>query len=181
MSNALVETFEDVAQVESYNAEQDSDEAKAAAYHRECLCNRLSLKGQTELPAVPFEPMSESEKRVYQTLCPADEDIKSYTRSTIPTRILELLDRWGGLFTKIRIWSDGKADPLVIGFISDGWNAQPYLLARWGNELLDFPSLCEKAITKRTLLERAKAEELLATSEARTRTYMLGGASSMYS
>jgi hypothetical protein len=180
MGNILVETFEDVAQMETSNADQDSDQARAAAYHRECLCNRLCLKGQTDVPAVPFEPMSEPEKRVYQTLCPADDDAKSYSRSTIPTRVLELLDTWGGLFTKIRIWHDGKGDPLVVGFTSDSWNAQPYLLARWGNELLDFPSLRERAIARRTLLEKAKAEELLATAETRTTSYMLGGSSCMY-
>jgi hypothetical protein len=180
MTDALIETFEDAAQLEA-GPEQDSELQRAEAYHRECLCSRLDLKGQTEVPVVPFEPMSESEKRVYQTLCPADEDIKTFSRSTIPTRILDLLDKWGHLFIKIRIWHDGKADPLVVGFTSDCWNAQPYMLARWGSELLAFPTLREMAVARRTLLEKSKAEELLITAETRTRTHMLGGSSLMYS
>lgn len=115
------------------------------------LTKQLDLASEEKSP-IPFEYMNETAKRVYEVLCPRKVDLDRYDKTPIPVEILGLLQlsKNEKYFDKIQIWYDDKSpDPLAIGFkMKDSyeWNADKYLIGRWGDVLRPFEELKEKAI-----------------------------------
>ena len=116
----------------------------------------LGLEGQKELAKpgkspIPFLAMNRAMERVYATLCPNKTKVHQYRNSTIPLRVLSLiaLSEREKYFCKVEIWDDKeKPDPVAVGYLNDNYDSPTFLIARWGDELRDFPSLKNEAITR---------------------------------
>jgi len=149
-------------------------------------CLELGLDKQLELAnpdksPVPFECLNMVGFRVYETLCPAKTEYKTYNKTAIPLEVLSLiaLSEKEGYFESIEIWYDDKTpDPIAIGRIKNGqWNYNYYTIARWGDVLRPFEELKAKALqvyqnTQRIALNtkladiKGKIENLNANVEA---------------
>jgi hypothetical protein len=121
------------------------------------LCTGLDLKqqlkklGKVEKIANPYMKLDPRTERVYKMLCPRRELYTAYEASTLPLEVLQEIHRckeneW---FPVIAVWYDDKSpDPFLIGYDSKKGDANKFLIARWGNELLPFEQLVEKAINR---------------------------------
>lgn len=151
--------------------------------------NELGLDGQISLmkqdkSPIPFAKMNETEERVYKTLCPQRTAVKSYNNGTIPLRVLSLiaLSEREHYFPYIEIWDDhASPDPIAVGKSSDNYNADLYLIARWGDELRSFVELKQIAMQrwieeKKTDLKDkiSEAQNNLANIETKAEKYFQG-------
>lgn len=139
-------------------------------------CEELGLTEQLELTSenkspIPFEAMNTVSLRVYETLCPAKVDYKSYKKTTIPLEVLSLihLSVNENYFNGIEIWYDDKApDPLAVGFLQSGGqysHKDYFLIARWGDVLKPFEKLKELAIKRYTNSSRLSLKKKVADTE----------------
>lgn len=95
------------------------------------LVAELGLTGQNsirqpEKSPIPFQPMNEQLKNVFETLCPTKVDVEKYSASSIPVEILGLisLSKKEEYFNRLQVWYDEKQkDPLCVGVISE-WGVQ---------------------------------------------------------
>ena len=110
-----------------------------------------------------FPVLSAKELAVYRAICPSQTKIEEFKTEIIPLQVLKVVELAKTMFTKIYVWHPEEADhdPFVVGrnddshWRQDGW----YLIARWGEELLDLPSLQKRARTKLLMTQKAKLEE----------------------
>lgn len=130
-----------------------NDTEKAVEWN--ALVDKLGLEGQRKLCSadptnpIPFPLMNREMLKVYETLCETKALLKDYSKTTIPTRVLEI----AGLcvikeyFGKIEVWYDEHdPDPVLVG--CDG--EDKYLLARWGAELEEYAILRQEAVNRLT-------------------------------
>ena len=109
----------------------------------------LGLDGQKSLiegkkSPIPFPVMNSSMQHVYESLCPSKQEVKEYNRTTIPSRVLEMIGLCvkENYFEKLAIWfNEVSADPILVG----KHDKKEYLVARWGDELRSFPELLQMA------------------------------------
>lgn len=143
----------------------------------------LDLKGQKDLlggakSPIPFPIMNNAMKNVYKTLCPQEDSVKEYSRTAIPSRVLEMigLSVKEGYFKHLMVWYDEtKADPILIGSTSkNSWDGERYLIARWGDELRSYPELRELARKRILESQRPKAEAYLSGLDARVQSFLDG-------
>lgn len=113
--------------------------------------------------------LNQAMQKQLKILCPLEEAVESYKRSTIPVEVLRVLKyaKEHKMFDKYYIWSDNqKPDPILIGFNFDSensrekgytWNGNRYLLARWGDCALELPELLQLGYDriKQELLDKA--------------------------
>jgi len=120
----------------------------------------LGLEGQLKLTknsekgsASPYTFMNEQMKLVFGTLCPSKAEVAKYDKSAIPVDVLShvALCKQEGYFHKLEIWFDNKSpDPVLVGYVTDKYNSPLHLIARWGDEIIPYEQLCEKAIRRYT-------------------------------
>lgn len=118
------------------------------------IVSELELQGQQSLTTeekspVPFPFMNAAMTNTYKVLCPCNNTIKEYNKSTIPLRVLSALAlcKQEKYFHKIEIWyADTKPDPIAVGFLDSGYSSNKYIIARWGDELCSFQELQQRAI-----------------------------------
>jgi|ERR1700748_21732 len=120
----------------------------------------LGLEGQIKLTTnsdknapSPYTFMNEQMKLVFQTLCPTKAEVNKYDKSAIPLDVLShiALCKQEGYFHKLEIWYDNKSpDPILVGHLTDKYNSAMHLIARWGDEILPYEQLVEKAIHRYT-------------------------------
>lgn len=150
-------------EIETYEMEEVFSDKCAEEIEPEALAliEKLGMKGQAEILSpksgakpqvrIPFRKMKSSEMFVYQTLCPERSDLESYNAQPIPFRVLSLINlcKENNYFQEIYIWDADQGhvkDPVLVGFTEDQWTNQvPYLLARWGEHLEEFPALLKQA------------------------------------
>jgi hypothetical protein len=120
------------------------------------LCTGLGLQkqlkkiGKVEGVANPYMKLDPRTERVYQMLCPRRELYTDYGAGTLPLEIVQEIHRckeneW---FAVMEIWYDDKSpDPFLVGYDSKK-GGNKFLIARWGDELLPFEQLVEKAINR---------------------------------
>lgn len=122
----------------------------------EQLCTGLGLEkqlkkiGKVEKVANPYMKLDHRSERIFQMLCPRREPYTEYGAGTLPLDIVQEIDRCkkNGWFPVMEIWYDDKSpDPFLIGADSKRWDNK-FLIARWGEELLPFEQLVEKAINR---------------------------------
>jgi hypothetical protein len=141
----------------------------------------LGLEGQIELTgnsprnsASPYTFMNKQMKLVYETICPAKTTVESYSKSVIPIDVLShvALCKQEKYFSKLEVWYDDKhPDPILVGYLSSRYDSDLHIIARWGDEIVPFEQLVEKAIRRYTeaykiSLEALKANCNLFISEA---------------
>ena len=135
--------------------EPELERLQESAEEWEQLCTGLELKqqlkkiGKVERIANPYMKLDPRTERVYEMLCPRKESYTTYKASTLPTEVLEEIHRCkeNAWFPIIAVWYDDKSpDPFLIGYDSKKFDADKFLIARWGDEQLPFEQLLEKAI-----------------------------------
>lgn len=124
------------------------------------LVEELGLEGQSKLvskregtevnkKASPYIHLNKKYANIFSILCPEVVDYKKYDKTTIPREVLKeiALCEKEGYFDAIKIWyDDSSPDPLVVGYIKDGsYNTIRHIIARFGDEVLPFEMLEEKA------------------------------------
>jgi hypothetical protein len=123
----------------------------------EQMCTGLGLEkqlkkaGKKEKVGNPYMKIDPRTERVYRLLCPQRQLYTDYVSSTLPLEVLQEIHRcqeneW---FPRIEVWYDDKSpDPFLIGYDSKKWEANKFLIARWGDELLPFEQLMDKVINR---------------------------------
>jgi len=123
--------------------------------------NQLGLNGQLELTknseknsASPYTCMNAQMLLAFRTICPARISVDRFNRSVIPIDVLShiALCRQEGYFKKLEIWFDEKApDPILVGYVTDSYSESIiHLIARWGDEIIPYEQIVEKAIKRYT-------------------------------
>lgn len=121
----------------------------------------LGLEGQISLTenspkksASPYTFMNEQMKIVFETLCPSKELVEKYNKSTIPIDVLAqvALCKQEGYFKKVEVWYDNRnPDPILVGYVTEEYsNSIMHIIARWGDEIVPYEQLVEKAIRRYT-------------------------------
>lgn len=163
----LVETYEVLEQHQADDGTFTPEDRELA----ESLIVDLDLEGQsrymrressdaTEIPAIPYRKMTAEEKEVYSLILPEKTLLQKYSDAPIPVRVLQVAAHARPMFDGLIVWHPTNADdpdPLLLGFNGHQYSPSEYfLLARWGDELLPFSELREKAA--RLLRERVIAK-----------------------
>ncbi len=161
--------------------EEEKEELIANPDEWKAKVEELGLSGQSELYADdkrpnPFLRMDAGLVRVFQTLCPAREEISKFNKEAIP---LKALSAYGlavheDYFGKVEIWySSGHPDPVMVGTVGQ----ESFLMAQWGPEKVTLEECRARAMERWTakikvqlqahLLEwQAKVENLGDLAEA---------------
>lgn len=156
-----VETFEVLsigtdANGHPYN-EVVSEEALA-------LVESLGLAGQQRLLAVapagdtdttvtrnPWREITNEERAVYRAVMPQTTRLEDYAVGPIPLEVLRIVPSARELFDRLEVWHPAvqSDDPVLVGIMKDvppnEWRTRTFLLARWGDVLVPFDALREKA------------------------------------
>lgn len=108
--------------------------------------------GDTPETRMPFKTMNRIERAVYEAVCPTRVKIGNFRAEPIPTRVLEVADKYRHMFRELEIWSSDPTipDPLLVGVTwEEGatWDKSYHLMARWGAELAPFAELKDKAVS----------------------------------
>lgn len=161
-----VETFE-VAETTSAGVECDAESI--------ALINSLGLGGQqkrlqpSDSGAValnPYRRMTREEEGVYKILMPVECLLADYEDGPIPLRVLQVAAHAKEHFKRLVVWcprTGPKDDPLLIGCQGDFmWDAKRHILARWGDCLLPFEKLAEKATVVARQMLKGRLEEISA-------------------
>lgn len=153
--------------------EQELERHPEACDEARRLIEELGLAGQqattTESgPRCPYRQWKMREQIVYELLCPTREDVKNYEADSIPLRVLQVLSHAKslGIYEAFKINSAANPaikDPVLLGVPNgEQWDASKWhLLARWGDELDEFPIMERKAAAihkQKLILEASKAK-----------------------
>lgn len=181
--------------VETYEVEQENTEIAQLAADGESamLIEKLGLNGQKTLmntdtgTMLPYRLITKEENAVFSTLFPIKTRIEEYKSGPIPVRVLQVaafVKELGRSDMKIlEVWhpEDAKDDPVLVAR-EESWRGTIYLLARWGQALLSFDELREKAVEKLKAVcvgklkkARAEVESELAHVEDSIRAKMADG------
>jgi hypothetical protein len=152
-------------QVETYEYHELAEETTEDVEQAKGLIDQLNLSGQKELLVKdgrqPYPQATAEQLFVFQTLCPVEEKLNSYSRTTIPLRVLQVAAHAKDLFEELLVWDVAGADkdPVLVGANKNGWSKTYFLLARWGEELEAWPILLKRALEKKraSLKDHAKS------------------------
>lgn len=134
------------------------------------LQKQLKKAGKVEKVGNPYMKLDPRTERIYEMLCPRKEVYTSYEASTLPLEVLQEIHRckkneW---FPVIEVWYDDKSpDPFLIGYDSKKGYANKFLIARWGDELLLFEQLVDKAIDRYKEAYKRALNRLIQDCESR--------------
>lgn len=136
----------------------------------------------------PYRLVTVEEARVFMALFPQVVKVKDYRGGAIPLRVLQVIAHAKPLFKELYVMSPKDArdpDPILIGMNPNpqwSWTKDCYILARWGDVLVPFEELKEKARkrienTARMALMEAKQTVAMfeATFDVATRVFVDGG------
>lgn len=143
------------------------------------MIEQLGLKGQQKLitPApdggkerIQYPVMTKIEVAVYEALFPQKTQVQDYEAGIIPVRIMQVIAHAREQFDDVYIWHKKvhDPDPILVATSKDPkekWIIRSFLLARWGDALMQFGELEKEA---RALLERtyrAKFEKSISTAK----------------
>lgn len=159
-------------QVQTYEVEPvDQNEIQHLAAEGEALelIESLELEGQKSLvnedtgTILPYRFITAQERFVFKTLFPQECKIQNYKDGPIPLRVLQVAAHVKSLkrddMTYLQVWypRQGIDDPVLIAR-PDYYKDPIYLIARWGQALLDFDELLAKAIKEQKAIVKSKLE-----------------------
>lgn len=140
--------------VETYEVEERPPEPQIEVEAIE-LIEKLGLNGQKTLvnpatgPAqtIPYKELSKSESVVFKEIFSKQEEVKEYSEGVMPVRVLQVAAHGIDLFDKVQVWhrKEGAKDAALIGIEGPYSREKYFLLARWGDSLLDYPALVQEA------------------------------------
>ncbi len=146
-----VETYE-VIETTSAGVECDAEAIK--------LIEALGLTGQQELVTAPegtptrnpYRLMTREELHVYKILMPKESRIEAYSDGPIPLRVLQVAAHAKDMFDWLTVCCPAtgpKDNPILIGVKAHATHRslekERFILARWGDCLLPFEKMKEKA------------------------------------
>ena len=146
--------------VETYECEEVSKETWKMKKVALDLISKLGLGGQAtmcgsidgETIRSPYREMTKEEHDVWKIICPEEYEIEEYKSSPIPLRVLQVIDyaKGLGIYDKLEIWdkvSSTIKDPILVARKGKSWQEdfQTFILARWGEELDEWPAMLNKA------------------------------------
>lgn len=143
--------------VETYEIEEVAEELPQESEEASRLVAALGLSGQEEMrkaaeegdaERIPYRKMTEQEVAVFGTLCPAQTPVEQYSEGPIPLRVLQVIAHAKGLFDSLEVWHPKgiDRDPVLVGVKGNTWSGTKYILARWGEELDEWPALLKRAV-----------------------------------
>lgn len=146
------------------------------------IVGELGLEGQQKLAKpekspIPFIKMNSGMEHVYDLLCPNHGEVKSYSNTTIPLRVLSLiaLAEREKYFSQIKIWdNNADPDPIAVGYSDDTYSSPKFIIARWGDELRSFEELKQIAKKKWIANKSIELNEKLNTIQTSAEKYFNG-------
>lgn len=148
-------------QVETFECTETRTETPEQSAEALRLIEELGLKGQQpKAEAVttsrnPYRLVKSDEQFVYSVLCPDRCKVEDYKDGPIPLEVLKTLAyaKSLGVFAGFEVWaasSKSVKDPVLVGYTNmSQWGSLtggPYLIARWGEELLPLEVLTPDAL-----------------------------------
>lgn len=119
------------------------------------LANQLGAKGQLKIlesgdsvKTFPYRKITTLEKRVYETLFSSQTELKNFSESIIPVRVMQIAAHAIAYpeTCYLTVWHNRSfQDPVLIG-TSQQYGSEMYILARWGEALESLNVLKKKAI-----------------------------------
>lgn len=177
-------------QIETYEIEEVPEQLNDEANKLEALelIEKLELDGQKNLfnkkkgNIIPYQEMTSYEVKVYETIFPQKTEVKKYTYSPIPIRVLQVIAHAIELFPQLEIWHKRmkSPDPILVGILNPKSYSEKhyFLLARWGDALENFKILAKEALEQKKeewknlcLAKQKKAEVFLLQIEENIRKY----------
>lgn len=168
--------------VETYEDTEVAAEPIEIAEEAIRLIETLDLNGQTELitkregdkrgSRCPYRLLKAEEEIVYKLLCPLRKKVQEYGAASIPLRVLHVIEDAQQYFKDLSIWypSSLVKDPVLVARKKTSGFPNPlYLLARWGEELDEWPSLVKKALKAFVTHELPKTRKYAATLTTRVK------------
>jgi len=143
-------------QIETYELKEVREESAEHCAEAKKLIAELGLTGQQELQGgsttevrFPYRIMTDEEQFVYKTLCPESCEAVKYRNEPMPLEILKTFAyaKSLGAFTHFDVWSASSVkvkDPVLVGYKQR--YREPYIIARWGTELLPLEVLIPDAV-----------------------------------
>ena len=139
------------------------------------VCEELGLETQLSLTrndssaGPPYLKVDPKTERIIMTLCPRKVKLSEYKESTIPTEVLKEAKRCkdNGWYDELYVaYDDRSPDPFLLGKIKHpqyDWLSTYHMIARWGDELLPWEQLEQKAVARmkdsyKKALERLRNE-----------------------
>lgn len=144
------------SEVESQHPECNSESLKILEELGLTLqIEKYSKKENVVEVTFPFIPATNEQLFVYKSNFPVTTELKGFSDEVIPLRVLEIIKKAKDTnkFEKILIWHKDNSvireDPIAVGVIKvSSYNHVFYLLARWGDSLVPYSVLRQKAIEK---------------------------------
>lgn len=144
-------------QVQTFECEETQAETPELSAEAMSLIEELELEGQQSLNVksgerFPYRQMDAEEAFVYGLLCPEHVEMRKYRQGPIPLRVLQVASHAKTMFDRIEIWhkvSPSVKDPVLVGMKRnpvETWRNDPFILARWGDVLEEWPALLKSAI-----------------------------------
>lgn len=168
-------------QVETFECSETAAEPIEASQEAAGIIESLELAGQKALlcpqesttSRCPYREMRKDERFVYGVLCHYKTDLRNYSESPIPLRVLQVAAHAHslGMFRDLWVWhaaSHLEKDPVLVGVVQQGtytWEVATYILARWGEELESWPTLMKRACDRK----REQIADALRSIEAKIR------------
>lgn len=150
--------------VETYECTETREETSEQTAEALQLIEQLGLEGQRPVQKDdstgvrnPYRIIRADEDFVYRTLCPQREAVEKFKAEPIPLEVLKTLAYAKSLniFAYFEVWSAASAtvkDPVLVGYLSKSQYGspvgEPYIIARWANELLPLEVLLPDALKK---------------------------------
>lgn len=118
------------------------------------IVKRLGMMGQLEHVEKdgtpnPYQRLNSRWVKILKVVCPAAIEFKKFNHSTIPLDVLKEIEFavQNNFFREIQVWwSEKEKDPFVVGISGEQFRPKHHLIAQWGEELLPFELLENKAI-----------------------------------
>jgi hypothetical protein len=162
-------------QVQTYECEETAEETVEMADAAIALIEKMDLHGQKQLIAppqdgeetrrIPYREMTAEERWVFEAVCPTQTRLREYGRGPIPLRVLQVAAHASELeaFDEIEVWAaepQRDPDPVLVACIGKQYSddRRYFLLARWGEELDEWPAMLRKAVE----IARAKVKATFA-------------------
>lgn len=139
-------------------------------------CEELGLDSQLNLVTnnkspIPFPLMTKDLNNIYSILFNRKVKLTEYDKEPIPLDLLGLiaLSKQEEYFNQgIQIWySESVKDPIIVGRKGESsWNADNYIIGRWGDVLLDIATLRKLAAEKLAADRVIKLKQVLKNIES---------------
>lgn len=175
--------------VETYEVDEVGAEHPEVSDEAVRLVAELGLSGQRKFTEpdgdlklktrAPYREVTAEEMFVIKMLCPIEVDLEKYDRAPIPIRVLQVAAHAKdcGMFTKLVVRcprSESDRDPFLLGLDKETYSSKRFILARWADDVDEWPALVKKALSKWKEKALATCRQAIATAETDIRLIEAG-------